>query len=224
METNRKIVSIATKARPRAGRLVSGRRARNGGQFSELASLRLHLLARLIDHHADTLYLDAVGLRWIECRVIGVVGRHAPIGFKALCERLEMDKSHASRMVARLIEGAWLARHDDPLDQRSFLLSLTESGQRLRQTIYRLGVARNEQWLSVLDDAEREVFAACLDRLTAQARRMLDGEAGELPLAQPAAEDSDAGTGAARMTWIDRRLAEQLHGLLGAALSQTSPD
>lgn len=232
MATKKHNISFATKSAksPAAHRSRVSAEGAADVQLSELMSFRVHLLARLTDQHAESSYLREVGLKLLECRIVGVVGRHAPIGFKALCERAELEKSNASRMVASLIERGWLARHGDPVDQRSFLLSLTKAGRDLRDTIHRLAVARNGQWLSVLDGAQREVFATCLARLTSQARRMLDGEIGDaapggVPDGVSVETDRVTGTATAdppRMAWIDQRLAEQLYSLLGAALDKKS--
>lgn len=183
-------------------------------------SFRLHTLAKLVDQHAEASHRAESGLGLLECRIVGVVGAHAPISFKALCELAELEKSNASRLVARMIEQGWIERQDDPADQRSFFLLPTVAGRRLRQAIHRNAQRRNERWLSVLSERQRATLSTCVDLLQTQARAMLNGGA-----------DVDASAGAAalpreaepaRLAWIDRQLADQLYALLGTALDKES--
>ena len=185
--------------------------------FAELMSFRLHVLAKLVDQQAEASHRRESGLGLLECRIVGVVGARAPISFKALCELAELEKSNASRLVARMVEQGWIERQDDPSDQRSFFLLPTAAGRKLRQSIHRNAQARNERWLSVLSAKQRESLSTCLALLQTQARAMLNGVddsaalVADLPLeAEPA-----------RLAWIDRQLADQLYGLLGAALDKS---
>ena len=190
--------------------------------FAELMSFRLHTLAKLVDQHAEASHRAESGLGLLECRIVGVVGAHGPISFKALCERAELEKSNASRLVARMTEQGWVERQDDPADQRSFYLLPTPAGRRLRQAIHRNAQARNARWLSVLSVKQRESLSTCLALLQAQARAMLDDAADvdDAPAARtaPPAEDEPP-----RLAWIDRQLADQLHSLLGTALDKAPP-
>ena len=188
--------------------------------FADLMSFRLHTLAKLVDQHAEASHRAESGLGLLECRIVGVVGAHAPISFKALCELAELEKSNASRLVARMIEQGWIERQDDPADQRSFFLLPTAAGRRLRQAIHRNAQRRNERWLSVLSERQRMTLSTCLELLQTQARAMLNGGV-----------DVDASTAAlpreaepARLAWIDRQLADQLYALLGTALDKETQE
>lgn len=187
--------------------------------FGELVSFRLHMLAKLVDQHAEASHRAESGLGLLECRIVGVVGAHGPISFKALCERAELEKSNASRLVARIIERGWIERQDDPADQRSFYLLPTAAGRRLRQAIHRNAQARNARWLSVLNPKQLDTLSTCLTLLQAQARAMLDGSA-VTPAGRAAIRREEEPP---RLSWIDRQLAEQLHALLGTALDKAPP-
>ena len=179
-------------------------------------SFRLHTLAKLVDQHAEASHRAESGLGLLECRIVGVVGAHAPISFKALCELAELEKSNASRLVARMIEQGWIERQDDPADQRSFFLLPTAAGRKLRQAIHRNAQARNVRWLSVLSVRQRETLSTCLALLQTQARAMLN-DAGESPAV---AAELPREAEPARLAWIDRHLADQLYALLGTALDK----
>jgi DNA-binding MarR family transcriptional regulator len=180
-------------------------------------SFRLHTLAKTVDQHAEASHRRENGLGLLECRVIGVVGAHGPLSFKALCERAELEKSNASRLVARLIEQGFIERQEDPNDQRSFFIVPTAAGRRLRREIHRNAQARNEAWLSVLSAPQREQFSACLALLQAQARAMLQGASPAPQVSSAAPEPTED---PARLAWIDRRVADRLYTLLGAALDK----
>ena len=192
---------------------------RNGAEpvFAELMSFRLHTLAKLVDQHAEASHRRESGLGLLEARIVGVVGAHGPISFKALCVMAELEKSNASRLVVRMIEQGWIERQDDPSDHRSFFLLPTAAGRRLRQSIHRNAVARNERWLSVLDERQRESLSTCLGLLQAQARSMLGEEGVAVPVE---ASETPDDAGPARLAWIDRQLADQLYALLAAALDK----
>lgn len=180
-------------------------------------SFRLHTLAKLVDQHAEASHRAESGLGLLECRIVGVVGAHAPVSFKALCELAELEKSNASRLVARMVEQGWIERQDDPSDQRSFFLLPTAAGRRLRQAIHRNAQARNERWLSVLSERQREALSTGLRLLETQARAML-ADTGSAPAPSP--DEAPREADPPRLAWIDRQLADQLYGLLAAALDK----
>lgn len=187
--------------------------------FAELMSFRLHALAKLVDQHAEANHRRESGLSLLEARIVGVVGAHGPISFRALCVMAELEKSNASRLVARMTEQGWIERRDDLRDQRSFFLLPTPAGRKLRQAIHRQAQARNERWLSVLSDDQRDTFSTCLALLQAQAKLMSRDEAPPEAEPQATTEPPDRG----RLAWIDRQLADQLYALLGSALGK-APD
>jgi len=87
-----------------------------------------------------------------EAHALSEIARHAPTSQKALGERLRLEKSTVSRLVARLEERTWVRRDPHPGDGRSALLALTPEG---RQAADRLEAARTEKF--------RELFAAIPD-------------------------------------------------------------
>ena len=184
--------------------------------FAELVSFRLHTLAKSVDQHAEASHRRESGLGLLEARIVGVVGAHGPISFKALCVMAELEKSNGSRLVARMIEQGWVERQDDPADQRSFFLLPTAEGRRLRRAIHRSAQARNERWLSVLNPVQRASFSTCLGLLQVQARAM-QGEVATASDEPPADAPEDAPS---RLAWIDRQVADQLYALLGTALAK----
>jgi DNA-binding MarR family transcriptional regulator len=185
--------------------------------FAGLMSFRIHTLAKTVDQHAEASHRRESGLGLLECRIVGVVGAHGPLSFKALCELAELEKSNASRLVARLIELGFVERQEDPSDQRSFFVVPTAAGRKLRRAIHRNAQARNDAWLSVLSAAQKDQLSTCLRLLQTQARAMLQGGASAAAAARAEAEGPNE---PARLAWIDRQVADQLYALLGTALDK----
>lgn len=183
-------------------------------------SFRVHTLAKTVDLHAETSHRRESGFGLLECRVIGVVGAHGPLSFKALCKLAELEKSNASRLVSRLIEQGLIERQDDPQDQRSFFLVPTAAGRKLRRAIHRNAQARNDAWLSVLNEQQKQQLSTCIDLLQTKARTMLLSDASPSLSAREEPPTPDLFDEPARLAWIDRQLADQLYVLLGAALDK----
>ncbi len=133
--------------------------------FRALPSLRLHLLVRRIEREAEADYLRAFGLRLVECRIIGMAGGDQPVTLKRVCADLGLDKAHASRVVADLVERGLLRRETNAADGRAPALRPTEEGRRLRARIYEAAAARNERLMAALPERRRSNFLRDLDRL-----------------------------------------------------------
>src|SRR5262249_28532111 len=124
-------------------------RSLNSRNFHQLASLRVELLARQSRRHADADYRRTIGLGVLQCRVIGMVGSQGPLSLRELCAGADIEKTYASRLVAKLAAQGLLKKSRET-DQRSFVIDLTKAGQRRYERIYRIAQARNERWLAAL--------------------------------------------------------------------------
>ncbi len=94
-----------------------------------------------------------------------------------VCLELELDKSHVSRIVAKLVEARLLERHADPSDQRSFYLGVTLQGSRLVVGMREAANERNRLWMANFGTAaEARAFVDALDRQAGRAREMVADE------------------------------------------------
>ena len=107
---------------------------------------------------------------------MAVVGASSPVSFKMTCVETDLEKSKVSRIVAQLLNKGLLKRHEDPVDQRSFYLTLTTAGKKLYWAMYADALARNEQWMSVLPKRQRTQFLESLDRLIQHSQKLLEEE------------------------------------------------
>jgi DNA-binding MarR family transcriptional regulator len=140
--------------------------------FHQLASLRVEMLARQSQRHADADYRRKIGLGVLQCRIIGIVGSQGPLTLRELCAGTDIEKTYASRLVAKLTTLGLLTKSPDASDQRTFGIALTKAGRRTYDRIYRIAQARNEAWLAALSREQRTTFFDCLDILASASRRL----------------------------------------------------
>jgi DNA-binding MarR family transcriptional regulator len=146
--------------------------------FQLLASLRVEILARHSQRYADADFRRKIGLGALQCRIIGLVGSQGPLDLRRLCVETDMEKTYASRLVAKLAALGLLKKSSDPRDQRSFAIALTTAGRRTYDRIFRIAFERNESWLAVLSPDQRNSFFECLDILDRATRRLAGSAAG----------------------------------------------
>ncbi|WP_158213336.1 MarR family winged helix-turn-helix transcriptional regulator [Pigmentiphaga sp. NML080357] len=189
--------------------------------FKTLPAFQLEMLAALVASRNELRHQRRFGLRSVECHILGIVGAQAPISLRKLCAELGLDKSHGSRLVARLEERGLLERCDDPADKRSFYLLLTPQGMDMHARIHADAVERNAEWLEGLPAARRGVFMDCIAQLTAHSQAMLAQE--EAAAGQPPAPRQDAGdTIETRgLLLVERAKLQQLHEQLAELLGRS---
>jgi DNA-binding MarR family transcriptional regulator len=223
---------MSRKNKPRAAKRPARTISNNGafhGQngsdlktFRTLPTFRLHVLARMSERFFEQHYQREFGLSLLECRMIGITGDFGQLSFKRLCEMANLDKSHASRLIDKLIKRRLLHKVNHPSDQRSVMLGLTPIGRQCHRALHASARALADEWLSALGRDARRVFQESLVKLVEQMRAMTEEQrdsksprAHKLPPATHA--DSEA---ALREVIVDRRTAKQLYRLLGAALGE----
>ena len=153
---------------------MPGQRSPRSRNFHQFASLQVELLARQSRRHADADYRRKIGLGVLQCRVIGMIGSQGSLTLRELCAGADIEKTYASRLVAKLTD-LGLLRKSPEADQRSFIIALTTAGQRTYEQIYRLAQARNERWLAALSQEQRATFFDCLDILAVASRKLTAG-------------------------------------------------
>ena len=100
-----------------------------------------------------------------------------------LAERMHRDRARTSRALTALQAKGLVARVVLPHDRRSVRVSLTPAGQALYDELMPKVQAINARVLEVLAPAQKQAFDAALECMRAQAQRLLDEMAPELPKA-----------------------------------------
>lgn len=85
--------------------------------------------------------------------------RRTGISQRELAERLDLEKSSVSRLVADLEAGGLLTRERDPDNRRLYRLEITPEGRRLHRHAAHALHARYERWASAMAPEERDGLA-----------------------------------------------------------------
>jgi DNA-binding MarR family transcriptional regulator len=192
--------------------------------FRTLASFRLHMLARLAERFYEEFYQREFGLSLVECRLIGITGGYGQVTFKRVCQEASLDKSHASRLLDRLIRRRLLQKVCNPSDQRSVMLTLTGAGRDTHRALHAAATRLADEWLSVLSVDARREFQESMVKLTEQIRAMSEAEsrrkrgARRRPVKAVRIKAASGSEPPLPEVVVDRKMARQLYDLLGTAL------
>ena len=163
-------------------RTASGNSEQKAAQTSEpqdlrdLVSFQLRQLSNLYTKNTASVYQRKFGLTMNEWRLIALVDAAGNISLNRLASQAQFDKGLTSRIVTALIERGVILRQTDPNDARGIALSLTDQGVDLVAEVFPQAVELNTQLQSCLTRSERDTLAVVLQKMTHQARAMLDQE------------------------------------------------
>lgn len=110
----------------------------------------------------------SVGLSPVEFTALMHVGETGEVTPKMLATALEITTGAVTALSDRLVAAGLLARTPNPNDRRSLLLSLTETGARARDTMYRQYYEAIARALTAAPDLHAGDITALLER-TAEA-------------------------------------------------------
>lgn len=142
----------------------------------DLVSFQLRQLSNLYTKNTSSVYQRKFGLTMNEWRLIALVHGAGTLSLNRLAAQAQFDKGLTSRIVVKLIERGVVSRQTDPNDARGIALSLTGEGRALVAEVFPQALELNMQLQSCLTRGERETLAVVLQKLTHQARAMLDQE------------------------------------------------
>ena len=102
-----------------------------------------------------------------QCNALIEVGRAGVLSVNQLADRLNLDKSTASRVSDKLVLDGQLLRQEDPNDRRYVVLKLTERGSQTYTNLENRMTAYFEEVMAGVDPAEREMMLKGLQTLAA---------------------------------------------------------
>ena len=147
-----------------------------GAPITAMLSSRLMVLANLLKRGAILRYKRLAGLSSVEFGLVASLGRRPPMSVARLAEAVGQDKGQISRALAGLVSRKLIAKSANPNDSREVLVSLTKAGLAAHDAIVAGAQERNRRLLQQLSNEELEALLLQIDRLTATAAEMLDGE------------------------------------------------
>jgi DNA-binding MarR family transcriptional regulator len=121
-----------------------------------------HLLLDLV-RTAEFMLLDGLlpgrALSMSQLLAIHELDHHNGISQRELAERLGLEKSSVSRLVADLEAAGLLTRQRDPDNRRVYRLEITEEGRRVHRGAAAVLHERYERWTSAMTSDERHGLA-----------------------------------------------------------------
>ena len=102
-----------------------------------------------------------------QCNALIEVGRAGVLSVNQLADRLNLDKSTASRVSDKLVLDDLLLRQDDPNDRRYVVLQLTDRGTKTYTNLENRMTAYFEEVMADVDPSEREAMLKGLQTLAA---------------------------------------------------------
>src|SRR5207344_2719878 len=90
-----------------------------------------------------------------QCHLLTELGRSGPLPLSELGTRVSLEKSWVSRAVEAMVDRGLVTKEPNPLDARSWLVTLTAEGVRTIDALNRTLDDHAEQLLGSLDARER---------------------------------------------------------------------
>lgn len=165
---------MGTTARKGKGQAVDS--AAETRDLRDLVSFQLRQLTNIYTKGSSSAYERRFDLTMNEWRCIALLHGNRGMSMNRLAGQAQFDRGLTSRTVRGLEEKGLVAREADENDGRGVVITLTGKGQTLVAQIFPIAAERNSQLLSCLTKAERELLPTILEKLTHQARAMLDQE------------------------------------------------
>lgn len=152
----------------------------------DFLTYRVLRLSNTFGLYASRHYRDRHGITLPEWRVMSIVASCQPTTAREISRVLVTDKAWIGLSLENLRRRGFVTRSADPKDARRSLVSLTREGREMHDAILGLARRRQRRLLAALPPGATDTLIACLDRLQAEADRML--EELDTPPAVPRAE------------------------------------
>lgn len=126
---------------------------------------RLSVVSNAISEAIAQVYRDQYGLSMTEWRLLAVLAEHPGQSAQQLVQLTRLDKVSISRALRRMLEAGLVQRRVDRSDRRRLPLLLSSAGTALYQRIAPAVVAREQQILGCLQQADLQLLHQLLDQL-----------------------------------------------------------
>ena len=141
-------------------------------EHDDLLNYQLKRLLNLGGAPAIRLCEGRFGVARMEWRLLAALHEDGAMPLSALVRRTDIDQARVSRTIASLVLKGLVCRHRRPDGSRP-ILDATPSGHHLYDELFPALAEINQRIMAVLDEAESRQLEGFLQRLTAQAREIL---------------------------------------------------
>ncbi|HSS35251.1 MAG TPA: MarR family transcriptional regulator [Patescibacteria group bacterium] len=112
-----------------------------------------------------------IGVTMPQAKTLHLVAAEGRIRMSVLATRLGVTLSTVSGLVERLVEAGCVARHDDPVDRRQVVVTLTPEGDALIERFRDLNRSQLRSLLVLLSDDDLDAVERAVTALTRAAER-----------------------------------------------------
>lgn len=102
-----------------------------------------------------------------QSRCLYIINMMGEINQKRLSEMLNIRPTSLSETIKRLEEKDMISRTPDKDDKRTYLISLTEKGEKEMERIRKSYAAEHKEWLDNLTSEELDAFFEILTKISA---------------------------------------------------------
>ena len=134
--------------------------------ISEYLSFKISVLYRLMVRRSARFLNNTHELSVAEWWTIGQLAVNSPSTVSELVGSTQNDKAQISRSATALTSKGYVQKQDNPLDKRSSLLSLTDSGRELYEQVIPMRQQTQNLLLEQLTEEERVITERAIQKLT----------------------------------------------------------
>jgi DNA-binding MarR family transcriptional regulator len=149
----------------------------------DLLSSRVLRLSNTLALYATRHYRDQFGVTLPEWRVMSIIASYEPTTARDISRVLATDKGWVGLSVERLRRRGFVLCSPDKKDARRTLLSLSERGRAKHDAILSAALQRQRRLMAALADGAADILIASLNRLQAEADKMLEEIGDDVPSA-----------------------------------------
>lgn len=110
------------------------------------------------------------GISRRQWHIIALLAAHGPQAPSTLADMSHLDRARVSRAATELLDKRLIERAARPGDRRRAIFTLTESGRRLYDKLFKEAAALNVALVAGIDPGLRDSFDRALDQLGERAR------------------------------------------------------
>jgi DNA-binding MarR family transcriptional regulator len=134
--------------------------------INEYLSFKISVLYRLMVRRSARYLNHFYDLSVAEWWTIGQLAVNSPSTVSEIVDATQNDKAQVSRSATNLIAMGYVQKQDNPLDKRSSLLSLTDSGKALYEKVIPIRQKTQNLLLEQLTEEERAVTERAIMKMT----------------------------------------------------------
>jgi DNA-binding MarR family transcriptional regulator len=141
---------------------------------TDLLTYRLLRLSNTFGVYSSRRYRQEFDVTLPEWRVMSIIALFETTSARDISRSVSTDKAWVGLTVQKLEKRGLVRRVLDKQDGRRTLVSLTRQGKEVHDAIMANARRRQRRLLATLGEKDAETLIACLDRLQAEADRMLE--------------------------------------------------